>query len=202
MSTFIDTVNAGAYYLNGVPFAGGGGGGGGGLGVPLFAVVSSAVLSTGPITVLPPTGAYFVTGMTTSPYTPANKMCLVHGFDNSGGQLQNATNTALTFECQREGMHNFTMSIAGQGDASPSSYSGAIGIFITQNGKSVAFNTQRVIGTNTTYSDRLSISVDTYLMPSDVVQFGTVFASPGADTWEIDSIILTGTLLNHPPSDI
>lgn len=201
MATFHDTVNAGAYYLNGVPFAGGGGGGGGGLGVPLFAVVSSTVLDTGPITVLPPVGVFFVTGMSTDPYTPANKMCLVHGFDNSGGQLKNVTNAALTFDCQREGMYNFTMSIAGQGNTDPSSYSGALGIFITQNGKSLAFNTQRVIGTNTTYSDRVSLSVDAYLMPSDTVQFGAIYAVPsGTDGWKIDSIILTGTLLNHPPA--
>lgn len=200
MATFVKTVNAGAYYLNGVPYAGGGGGGGGGLGVPLFAVLSNHVLDSTPVTTVPPVGSYLASGFVTAPYLAANKMSLVHGFNNSNGALSSPTNSVITFDCDREGMYNFTFSISGQGTV-PDSYQGILGVFITQNGKSVAFNSQKVIGTNTVYSDRISVSVDTYLMPTDVVQFGVIYATPaGTDSWVIDSMILTGTLLNHPPA--
>jgi hypothetical protein len=199
MATFIDTVNAGAYYLNWIPFHGGGGGGGG-VGVPLFAVHTNTIqqTGTGAVSTIPAGNQqYFVIGSSTAPSSGANKLSMLHGFDNSNGALASSA-SALRFTTQLEGFYTFSMSVAGAG-ATPASYSGQLASMILVNAKAVAQSTRRAVGTDTPYSERSSITADVYLQPNDLVSF--VLAWDDASTgFVIDRIVLTGTLLNHPPS--
>jgi hypothetical protein len=198
MATFIDTVNAGAYYLNWVPFHGGGGGGGG-VGVPLFAVHTNTInsASLGNVSTIPAGNQqYFVIGKSTTPTTGANKLSLLHGFDNSNGALTSSA-TALKFTSPLEGFYSFSLSVSGTGVTAP--YSGQLACMVIHNYKAVAQSTRKAVGTNTPYAERQSITADVYLTVNDQVWFVLSWDDASTD-FVIDNIVITGTLLNHPPS--
>jgi hypothetical protein len=204
MATFIDTVNAGAYYLNGVPFHGGGGGGGAGVPVPLFAVSSNTILNTGATSTIPAPGAtgsnvFAICGGSTAPQTSiTTDISMWHGFDNTNGALVRSPTQAMRFTVARAGMYMFTFGTGIVG-VPTTNYTGQWGLQIEVNGYIIANECRNVVGTNTRYSERASISVDAPLETGDVVEF-QITRCNSTNAVTIDPAVITCTLLNHPPA--
>ncbi|QKE44385.1 cerebellin 1 [Yaravirus sp. 'brasiliensis'] len=205
MATFRNTVNAGAYYLNGVPYSGGGGGGGAGIPVPIFCVQTNTVLSSGPTNTLPAPGAtgvniYNMTGGSTTPFTDiSTNITMWHGYDNSDGALDTNTTRALRYYVPRDGTYLFTFTMNATGSSFATTFNGKIGLMISVNGSVVANEMRFVVGRATRYAERGSISAEVACKAGDIVEWQLVWRDSTNGLVLYPSVI-TGTMLNHPPS--